>query len=169
MQETWIRSLGWEDPWRREWLPTPVLLPGEFRIQSLGLQSQTRRVTNIFIWQREAGSFKWCFIYINLANKLYRASLPASTHRSLHFSEGRVWKQITLLSLVYKKNASRWFKEDLQPDWQIHKLEENKNREKLFIEVRQRAGGDLIESSPQISYTAYCVSSVELAFIFWTV
>ena len=22
-------SLGWEDPWRREWLPTPVFLPGE--------------------------------------------------------------------------------------------------------------------------------------------
>ena len=21
--ETWVRSLGWEDPWRRKWLPTP--------------------------------------------------------------------------------------------------------------------------------------------------
>ena len=21
---------GWEDPWRREWLPTPVFLPGAF-------------------------------------------------------------------------------------------------------------------------------------------
>ena len=31
MQETWVRSLGWEDPWRRERLPTPVLWPGEFR------------------------------------------------------------------------------------------------------------------------------------------
>ena len=30
MQETWVRSLGWEDPWRRERLPTPVLWPGEF-------------------------------------------------------------------------------------------------------------------------------------------
>ena len=25
--ETWVRSLGQEDPWRREWLPTPVFLP----------------------------------------------------------------------------------------------------------------------------------------------
>ena len=34
MQETQVRSLGWEDPpWRREWLPTPVFLPGEFRGQ----------------------------------------------------------------------------------------------------------------------------------------
>ena len=24
MQETWVQSLIWEDPWRRERLPTPV-------------------------------------------------------------------------------------------------------------------------------------------------
>ena len=29
VQETWVQSLGWEDPWRREWQPTPVSLPGE--------------------------------------------------------------------------------------------------------------------------------------------
>ena len=29
MQETQVQSLGWEIPWRREWLPTPVFLPGE--------------------------------------------------------------------------------------------------------------------------------------------
>ena len=28
--ETWVQSLGWEDPWRRERLPTPVFRPGEF-------------------------------------------------------------------------------------------------------------------------------------------
>ena len=31
MQETWVRSLSWEDPWRTERLPTPVFWPGEFR------------------------------------------------------------------------------------------------------------------------------------------
>ena len=32
MQETWVRSLGWEDPWRRERRKgnTPVFWPGEF-------------------------------------------------------------------------------------------------------------------------------------------
>ena len=30
MQDTWVRSLGWEDPWRRERLPTPVVWPREF-------------------------------------------------------------------------------------------------------------------------------------------
>ena len=29
VQETGIQSLGQEDPWRRERLPTPVFLPGE--------------------------------------------------------------------------------------------------------------------------------------------
>ena len=29
MWETWVRSLGREDSWRRKWQPTPVLLPGK--------------------------------------------------------------------------------------------------------------------------------------------
>ena len=29
MQEIRVWSLGWEDPRKREWLPTPVFLPGE--------------------------------------------------------------------------------------------------------------------------------------------
>ena len=30
MRETWVRSLGWEDPpWGKERLPTPVFWPGE--------------------------------------------------------------------------------------------------------------------------------------------
>ena len=30
VRETWVRSLGWKDPLRRERLPTPVFLPREF-------------------------------------------------------------------------------------------------------------------------------------------
>ena len=33
VQETWVQSLGQEDPWRRKWQPTPVFLPGEFHGQ----------------------------------------------------------------------------------------------------------------------------------------
>ena len=29
MRETWVPSLGGEDPWRRAWQPTPVFWPGE--------------------------------------------------------------------------------------------------------------------------------------------
>ena len=30
MQETWVRSLGWEDPLEKGKVPTPVFWPGEF-------------------------------------------------------------------------------------------------------------------------------------------
>ena len=33
MQETWVWSLGWEDPLEREWQPTPVFWPEEFHGQ----------------------------------------------------------------------------------------------------------------------------------------
>ena len=33
MRETRVQTLGWEDPWRREWQPPLVFLPGEFRGQ----------------------------------------------------------------------------------------------------------------------------------------
>ena len=33
VQETQLRPLGWEDPWRRKWQPSPVFLPGESRGQ----------------------------------------------------------------------------------------------------------------------------------------
>ena len=33
MQETWVQSLGWEDPLEEGMLPTPLFLPGEFHGQ----------------------------------------------------------------------------------------------------------------------------------------
>ena len=33
MQETWVRSLGWEDPLEKEPQPTPVFLPGKSHAQ----------------------------------------------------------------------------------------------------------------------------------------
>ena len=34
MQNTRVRSLGQEDPWKKEWQPTAVFLPGESHGQS---------------------------------------------------------------------------------------------------------------------------------------
>ena len=33
VQEIWLQAVGQEDPWRREWQPTPVYLPREFHGQ----------------------------------------------------------------------------------------------------------------------------------------
>ena len=35
VKEAWVQSLGWEDPQRREWQPTPVFLPAEFHGQRI--------------------------------------------------------------------------------------------------------------------------------------
>ena len=57
MQETQVRSLGWEDPLvgRKEWQPTPVFLPGE----SHGQRSQ-------------AGYSLMCIIFLYYCKHLMR-------------------------------------------------------------------------------------------------
>ena len=49
MQETGVRSLVWEDPWRRKWHPTPVFLPGEFHGQRIlvGYSSQGHKESDM--------------------------------------------------------------------------------------------------------------------------
>ena len=46
MQETWVQSLGWEDPLERERLPTPVFWPGEFH----GLCPWGRKESDMTEW-----------------------------------------------------------------------------------------------------------------------
>ena len=49
MQETQFQSLVRKIPWRREWQPTPVFLPGEFHRQTMGSQRVKHDwETNIF-------------------------------------------------------------------------------------------------------------------------
>ena len=70
-QETWVRSLGWEDPWRRKWQAHSSILAWEIPwteepggVQSMGLQSQTRLSMHTQAWE---GSVPWerplCPIY----------------------------------------------------------------------------------------------------------
>ena len=33
MQDTWVLSVGWEDPLKKEMAPTPIFLPREFHEQ----------------------------------------------------------------------------------------------------------------------------------------
>ena len=52
MQETWVRFLGWEDSWRREWQPTPAFLLGEFHGQ--------RRLAGYSPWScKESDMTEW--------------------------------------------------------------------------------------------------------------
>ena len=44
VRETWVRSLGWEDPLEKERLPAPVFCPGEFYGRTV------HRVTKGWTW-----------------------------------------------------------------------------------------------------------------------
>ena len=56
-QETWFRSLGREDPWRRKWQPTPVFLPGKSHGQrslvgySLWIKTNCSSPHTVWIWK----------------------------------------------------------------------------------------------------------------------
>ena len=49
MRETWVQSLGREDPRRRKWQPTPVFLPGEShgRRSLVGNNSQGHKESDV--------------------------------------------------------------------------------------------------------------------------
>ena len=70
MQETWVWSLGWEDPWRRKCQPTPVFLPGESHGQRILLgyspwghkeSDMTEQLTlhSIETWEKAGNTVKW--------------------------------------------------------------------------------------------------------------
>ena len=49
--ETWVRSLGWEDLWKREWLPTPAFWPGEFHgLYSQGDHKESDTTDQLLLW-----------------------------------------------------------------------------------------------------------------------
>ena len=51
MHETWVQSLGWEDPWRSESLPSPVFWPGEFHGRySLWGHKQADMTEQLSLW-----------------------------------------------------------------------------------------------------------------------
>ena len=60
MRETWVQSLGWEDPLEKERLPTPVFWPGDFHglYSSWGCkETDTIERLSLSLFSLEADSF----------------------------------------------------------------------------------------------------------------
>ena len=74
MQETWVRSLGQEDPWRREWQPNPVFLPGESHEQ-----------------RSLAGYSPWGPKELDMTEQLSRYARPWGCGRGTTIMESLVW------------------------------------------------------------------------------
>ena len=76
MQETRVQYLGQKIPWRREWLPTPVFLPGEFYGQ--------RRLTDYSVWgHKELDTTEWLTLSLYFTPPFGRSSM-LSFHTELH-------------------------------------------------------------------------------------
>ena len=64
MRETWVRSLGWEDPMEKGTATPPVFWPGESHGQSMGLQRvghnwMTLTLTFLLTEWHVEGDFQW--------------------------------------------------------------------------------------------------------------
>ena len=119
MRETWVRSLGWKILWRREPLPTPVFLPGEFHGQKnlAGSSPWGCRVgydwrTFAFIWPScwkalvgspmLEGCFDQCWWRHDLIFGKPALWPLGATEQSLHPSIEMVWDHASVLSLSLK-------------------------------------------------------------------
>ena len=89
MRETWVQSLGWEDPLEKERLSTPVFWPGEFHglyspwghkelamTKQLSLNFQTSHRNGItqylsfHVWLISPNITSQSFIHVDVGNRI---------------------------------------------------------------------------------------------------
>ena len=82
-QQTWVRPLGQEDPWRRKWQPTPVLLPGKSHEQKslVGYSPWGRRESDMTVHAR-------CSLWLG--------------HRHLLAEPAHGWERVSLTSFLIR-------------------------------------------------------------------
>ena len=85
MQETQVRSLDWEDPWKKKWQPSPVFLPGKIPwteepggLQSMGYQSQIQVST-----KAQGNEYAGVYLHNGIAYNILKLTLCA-TYMKMH-------------------------------------------------------------------------------------
>ena len=93
MGETWVQFLGWEDPWRRERLPTPGFWPGEFH----GLYSP---------WGcKKSDTTEWLSLSRIMVHKLYLKKFYYTSKSHVFF----VWPSVSSAAdRVNKMKIKNW-------------------------------------------------------------
>ena len=106
MRETQVQPLGLEEPWRSEWLPTPVFLPGE----SYGQRS----LVGYSPWgckeldTNERLTHTQC-VYLNPSFLIYPSTpFPAGDHRFIFYICDSVYSRNKLLQVVSEHPGGRW-------------------------------------------------------------
>ena len=88
--ETWVPSLGWGDPQRREQLPAPVFWPGEFR----GLYRPWRR--------KESDKTEWLSLSLSWEWGSLSLSSPLFTFPALPHPTYTQYLSLLICSLSYR-------------------------------------------------------------------
>ena len=89
MWETWVRSLGWEVPWRRKWQPAPVLLPrkshGRRSLVSIGSQrsDMTEQLHFTQLYTSSVQSLSHVRVFATPWTVAHHASLSITNSQSL--------------------------------------------------------------------------------------
>ena len=85
MQETWVWSLGWEDPRRREWQPTPVFLAWKNPMDRGAWWATVYGVTKSWTWLNDLHIYTYMYVYIYSKINNFSNKMPLSW---FHFSDG---------------------------------------------------------------------------------
>ena len=106
--ETWVWSLGWEDPQRRKWPSTPVLFPGEFHGQrSLVLES---------MGSQESDMTEWLTL---LFYTTVRKSIDPKGERTIRLFQknGHHWRKLGGTRVKRKRSFAEVFKQRTVPQF----------------------------------------------------
>ena len=83
MQDTWVWSLGWEYLLEREWLPTPVFLPGQRSLADYGVANSWTRLSD-YALQHSVQSLSGGWLFVTPRTAARQASVSITNSWSLH-------------------------------------------------------------------------------------
>ena len=94
MRDTWVQSLGWEDPLQESMAPTPVLLPGESpRIEEPGRSWDLKEsdVTELLSTEQQSGSKSGKeFIKAVYCHPAYLTYIQSTSWEMLHWMKHKL-------------------------------------------------------------------------------
>ena len=103
MRETWVWSLGQEDPLERKWQPTPVFLPGESHGQRslVGYSPRGPKESDM----TERLNFHFLFTFVYSCHLLLLSSASVKSIPFLCFIEPIFAWNVPLVSLIFLKRS----------------------------------------------------------------
>ena len=134
MQKTWVRSLGWEIPWRRKWQPIPVFLPGKSHEQRnlAGYSPWGRKKWDMNEWlsTHTSGIHGQTYILIYMLSHFSRVRLCATPKTAAHqalpslgLSRQELWSGLPFASPMHDSEKWKWSRSVVSDSQRPHGLQ----------------------------------------------